>query len=146
MRVFVLLLCLLFCSSKLFTQELEGEWKGFFIDETPGFRIAGKTEINLVFTKVSDTIFQAFSKTMVLKGKDKDSAVYILQGFFSKHDVLYLEETKVLKTFTNDSTTACKQMMKLYYYRKKKLLELSGNWYTENNECGYGRISLTKKL
>jgi len=133
---------------KAFSQDMEGEWIGSFIDFTSGSATRySKTKISFFFIKINDSTFQSFSKTFIKEKDTIDSSVCVMRGGFSKRNILYLEEINPIQRFSGDTdtSTACLQFMKLYYYSKKNQLKLSGNWYTDENKCGYGDIILTKK-
>jgi hypothetical protein len=142
MKTIVLLICFLFYFGEIFSQDLEGEWKGYFTENTytnPG----PKTTISIYFRKINDTVFQAFSKTVLKENKAVDSSVCVMRGGFLKKNVLYLEETKAIQSFAAD-IELCLQIMKLYYNKRKKQLQLSGDWYTDKENCGHGNIYLIK--
>jgi hypothetical protein len=124
------------------SQSLEGEWKGFFTDSKD--RLENQTEIFISFKKINDTTFEGISMTIIKYYKETDTTICILQGGFYEENILLLEETRVLKDFTNPS--GCLQLMKLYYRVKRKYIELEGDWYTEDDKCGHGLIRLTKPL
>jgi hypothetical protein len=146
MRIVVVFVCLLFCFGKTFSQDLEGEWKGSFTDDSHKFYILEDYKINFHFTELSDSVFRAYSKTIWTVNKIKDSSICILEGGFLKKNILYLKETRLIKGFSSANSATCFQIMELYYHKRKNKLILSGKWYTEGSECGYGSISLTKKL
>lgn len=129
----------LLCSGNLFSQRLEGEWKGLFWDN-----VGHKTTIQFSFKKINDSTFEAYSMTFVKNGKKRDTSICILQGGFSNDNNLYLSETQAIKPFSEHDEEFCLQMMKLEYYERKRNMLLTGNWYTENNKCGNGTIRLTK--
>ena len=125
------------------SQSLEGEWKGFFTDSED--RLENQTEIFIRFKKINDTTFEGVSKTIIkYSNKESDTAIYVLRGVFYEENILLLEETRALKDFTN--STGCLQLMKLYYRKKKKYIELDGDWYTDGDNCGNGKIYLIKSL
>lgn len=138
-RVTCLFIGVLLCSGKLFSQDLEGEWKGVFWDN-----VGHKTTIQFSFKKLNDSAFEAYSKTFVKNGRKKDTSVCLLQGGFSKDNNLYLTEVRAIKPFSQHDEEFCLQMMKLEYYKRKRNMLLTGNWYTENNKCGNGPVRLTK--
>jgi hypothetical protein len=142
-RVIILVLTVFICKFSCIAQLLEGEWKGSFTDSRFN---TGPIEIIFNFIRINDSTFQAFSKTLLSDGKIKDSAICILTGGFIKKNILYLEESKAIKGFSGEITSTCMQLMKFYYYKRKKQLLLQGEWYTEENSCGYGNIQLSKKL
>lgn len=124
-----------------FSQSLEGEWSGYFThNEDPD---EDQVKIFIRFMKINDTTFEAVSKTISkYPKKENDTAICILRGGFYEENILLLEETKVIKEFTYSN--GCLQLMKLYYRKRKKYIELTGDWYTENVNCGSGQIRLTK--
>ncbi|MGC4103868.1 hypothetical protein [Ferruginibacter sp.] len=144
----VLVICLFIACEKVFCQELEGEWKGSFTKSEVGsaFVMGGQTEISLLFFKLSDTLFQAFSKTVVKHGKDIDSSICILTGSFTASNVLTLKEIKSVRKFAGDTGDDCFQTMELTYNKGKRSLSLEGFWDTDEDRCGHGRIQLTKKI
>lgn len=139
------LFCVLFLISIIgSSQSLEGEWKGYFTEDNFGDIVI--TEIVFQFSKLNDTTFEGISTTIYKGSKKKkhDTSICILRGFFYEENVLLLEETRTLKNFRN--SVGCLQLMKLYYRVKKEYIELEGDWYTEDKNCGSGRIRLTKFL
>ena len=130
----------LVCWCKIFSQDLKGEWKGSFTDNLGGY----KTTIIFTFSKINDSTFEAFSKTFIKSNKITDSSICIMRGGFLKKNILYLEETRTIKPFSSNDTGQCMQFMKLFYYKRQKQLALKGDWFTEQNKCGYGSITLTK--
>ena len=140
MKSFFLVICFFFCSTKIFSQDLEGEWKGSYSHKEP-YRIE-EVSISFIFSKTSDSTYQAISKTFIKEGKHTDSSVCLLEGFFSKKAGLELKEIKMIKDFDNGQ--GCLQTMKFIFYKRKKQLVLSGEWYTQEDKCGYGTIFLTK--
>jgi len=104
------------------------------------------TTIKLYFTKINDSTFQAFSVTYTEDKKNKDSAICVLSGGFSEKNILYLQETKALRSYSGEDSSTCFQLMKLSFYKRKKQLVLTGDWGSKINDCGYGSISLIKKL
>jgi len=146
MRVTVLVLCFLFCFEKTFSQDLEGEWVGSFKDDSQQFYVDENYKVSFYFTKISDSSFEAYSKTIWTYNKTPDSSICILEGGFLEKNILYLKETRAIQPYSVEGTTTCFQLMKLYYYKRKNKLVLRGEWYTEGKDCGYGSISLTKKL
>lgn len=147
MRIIAVLFFFLIWSGTLFSQDLTGEWKGTFRDDR-SFAFTGEsTTIKFYFSKINDTTYQAFSVTFIKNKKAKDSAICILKGGFWEKNILYLEETRAIKPFpgeNGDSTYL--QLMKLNFYKQKKQLLLTGEWGTKLDGCGYGSISLIKKL
>jgi hypothetical protein len=147
MRIIAVLFFFLFWSGKLFSQDLAGEWKGSFRDDRDFAFTGESTTVKFYFSKINDTTFQAYSVTYIKNKKAKDSAICILKGGFLEKNILYLEETRAIKPFpgeTSDST--CLQLMKLNFYKQKKQLLLTGEWGAKLDGCGYGTISLIKKL
>jgi len=143
MKGIYVLLVFLLLAGEIFSQDLAGEWKGSFIDDSRKYSTEDRYKINFYFTKISDSVFQAFSKTFNVS---HDSAICILEGGFLEKNILYLKETKAIQPYSADGTTTCFQIMKLYYYKRKNKLMLRGEWNTEGKDCGYGSIILTKKL
>ncbi|GAB2809247.1 hypothetical protein [Ferruginibacter profundus] len=144
-RILVLFVFLLF-AGKIFSQDLVGEWKGSFTNERYAYYGGGNTIIKLYFSKINDSTFKAFSVTYTDDKKNKDSAICILTGGFSEKNILYLEETQAVKPYSGEDSVTCFQLMKLSYYKRKKQLVLKGDWGSKINDCGYGSISLIKKL
>jgi hypothetical protein len=142
MKIILLVSIFLFLNEVVLSQDLQGEWKGYFTDVSA----AGETAISFIFVKKNDAVFTATSKTFLKKYTHTDTAVCILGGGFLKKDILYLEELKTLKPFSGAGVGSCLQLMKLRYYKTKKELVLHGTWFTETENCGSGRIHLTKKL
>ncbi|MBP6022891.1 hypothetical protein [Ferruginibacter sp.] len=144
-RISFLIVSFLVCALKVFSQDLEGKWVGSFTDKSLNY---GQTKhtINFNFYRLSDSSFEAWSKTFMEFDNHTDSTVCFLRGGFSHKNILYLEETKVIQPLSDKSTELCLQFMKLYYLKRKKQLILIGDWYTEENKCGYGSIELRKKL
>jgi len=146
MRIILVLFFFLIWSGKLFSQDLAGEWRGTFTDDRDFFYTGISTEIRLYFSKVNDSTYQAFSVSYLKDKKIKDSAICILIGVFLEKDILFLEETRAIKYFHGEDSNTCLQSMKLNFYKRKKKLFLTGNWYSKIDDCGYGPISLIKKL
>ncbi|WP_462255161.1 hypothetical protein [Ferruginibacter sp.] len=142
MKIILLLGVFLFLNEIVFGQDLQGEWKGYFTE----LSTAGETAISFTFIKKNDSVFTATSKTFLKPFTYRDTAVSILSGGFLKKNILYLEESKNLKPFSGAGVVTCLQLMKLRYYKTKKELVLHGTWFTETENCGSGRIHLTKKL
>lgn len=141
MKKTALLFVLLLISVVSFSQSLEGEWKGYFTYNEA--QDEDQIQIVIQFKKINDTTFEGVSKTIVkYSKKESDTALCILKGGFHESNILLLEETRPLKDFKNSD--GCLQLMKLYYTRKKKYIELKGDWFTENAKCGSGQIRLTK--
>ena len=106
-----------------------------------------QTEFVIQFNKINDTTFEGTSRTIVIYDKKySDTAICILRGGFLEKNILYLEETRAIKRFTDEYDDSCLQFMKLYYTKKKNHLKLNGKWYTKNLNCGSGDIRLTKVL
>jgi hypothetical protein len=144
-QISFLIVLFLIGALKVFSQDLEGDWKGNFIDESFQYD-QKKYSINFSFYRLNDSTFEARSKTFMEFGNHTDSTVCFLRGGFSHKNILYLEETKVIQSLSDKSTELCLQFMKLYYSKRKTHLILKGDWYTEENKCGYGSIELRKKL
>lgn len=137
-RTAVLIALVLF-SFSCFSQLLEGEWKGYF---TMGGVEFTKTEILISFYKIDDTSFEGFAKTII----KNDTAISILTGGFLKKNILYIEESRIIKDFPWGKGSPCLQMFKLYYRQKKQKIMLDGNWVSRRENCGSGTITLTKQL
>ncbi len=142
MKITLLLGVFLFFYKIVLCQDLQGEWKGYFTD----LSTAGETAISFTFIKKNDSVFTATSKTFLKTFTHTDTAVCIMGGGFLQKNILYLEESKSLKPFSGAGVGTCLQLMKLRYYKTKKALVLHGTWFTETENCGSGRIHLTKKL
>jgi hypothetical protein len=126
------------------TQNIQGVWVGSFTTVSNSY--SETTKLKLVFEKLSDSTFKAFSITYFENTKKADSVLCILQGGFVKKDLLYLREIQELKNSSNfRGENICMQLMKLFFTEKKKESMLKGTWYTEKNKCGSGTIQLTKQ-
>ena len=143
MKMKSLILLLTLFNIKGLAQSMEGEWNGYFrndIDRTD-------TKYTLIFSKINDSTYRVESWTYKEFNKNKyDTAICILQGGFSNENILYLEETKAIKSFSSDGETACLQLMKLFYKKRKKFYVLDGDWFTNDNKCGNGSVHLTKSF
>ncbi len=135
---------LLFCGINCFSQDIEGEWRGYFTDKS--YSYSNSEEIVFVFIKKNDSTYEGYSKIFLRTNKVSDSALCVLRGGFTEKNILYLEEVKPIKQFVVDNTQICLQFMKLKFYTTKKQFLLRGDWYTEGNTCGFGNIQLSKKL
>ena len=137
MKIAVLITCFIIHGMVSRGQQLEGEWKGYFL---PGNIEILKTEIFINFYKINDTTFEGYTKT-VLKN---DTAICILTGGFLKKNMLFLEETRMIKGFSGFNVINCMQIYKLYYREKKKSITLHGDWITSDKNCaGGGRGTIT---
>ena len=142
MKIILLLGVFLFFYEIVLSQNLQGEWKGYFTESSTG----GETAISFTFVKKNDSVFTATSTTFLKTFTHNDTAVCVLGGGFAKKNILYLAEEKSLKPFSGTDVGTCLQLMKLRYYKTKKELVLHGTWFTETENCGSGSIHLTKKL
>ena len=148
MKVSILFFILFFSSQACFAQSLEGEWKGYFTQKQVTSRDdLSEMEIIIQFHKINDTTFEGISKSIIkINKKEFDTAICILSGGFYEMNILYLEETRAIKKFAGENSDGCLQLMKLYYRKKKNHLELNGDWYGNEDNCGSGVIRLTKNL
>ncbi len=143
MKVKLFALVLLMMNSTAFSQSLEGEWNGYFTSNPYG----NKTKIILFFSKINDSTFKGISTTIVISNNQPDTAICVLEGGFLKKNILYLEEKRSLKDFNESDPGPCFQLMKLYYFKRKKKYELHGEWFSEGKDCdGNGSIFLTKSF
>ncbi|MBS1513191.1 MAG: hypothetical protein JST86_20310 [Bacteroidetes bacterium] len=121
-----------------FSQNLSGVWKGK-MDVAAWFF---EQRINFVFIKINDSAYRAYSNSYM--PGDSDSSMCLMQGVLIKH-TLYLEEKEIIKYYHNDTSATCKQLMKLTFIQRKKKAILMGDWYTDEDKCGHGTITLTKR-
>ncbi len=141
-RILFFIAALFFCIINCFSQDIEGEWSGYFTDKS--YSYSNSEEIIFIFIKKNDSTYEGYSKTFLRTNKISDSAICILRGGFAEKNILYLEEVKTIKQFAGGSTETCLQFMKLKFYITKKQFLLRGDWYTEGNTCGFGNIQLSK--
>ncbi len=138
MKIIVFFICLFSVCQPVFSQNLEGEWEGSFVSSKT--KLNETTKLKLVFVKLNDSVYKAFSKTFF---NSTDSVICILEGGFTNKHTLYLEEKSAIAN-TSNNDEMCLQMMELFYAKGKKRTSLSGNWLTVNNRCGSGTLSVFK--
>lgn len=145
-RILVLFVFLLF-SGEIFSQDLEGEWKGYFRIYT--YKPNEKFFISLFIVKLNDSTYHGKSTT--IRGiKIQDTAICSIEINLQKGNITIIEEKEIIKSYrfsAEDSALAflkrpiCLQKMKLKYKNK----ELRGNWTSDDEACGNGPIILFKK-
>ena len=90
MKTILLLSIFLFFHKLILSQDLEGEWKGYFTNGSA----AGETAISLIFVKKNDAVFTATSKTFLKNFTTSDTSVCVLGGVFGEKKILYLSGRK----------------------------------------------------
>lgn len=136
----IAILLILFCIP-VFSQTLEGEWIGFYKEQS----FKNEYSIKLHFTLNADSSYTIYSTS---NGKDQNglNTVFLCEVICKHIDVksLVLEETKVITPF--NAAPSCPQTMYLKIKKRKKVMMLEGTWNSDAKECALsGEISFSKK-
>jgi hypothetical protein len=118
-------------------QQLEGEWRGYYLVDNVSFR---KTEIFITIDKINNITIEGYSTTII----KNDTSISILKGGFLRKKKIYLEETGFTRNFSDKIENVCLQKFELFYRENKKGITLNGNFTTKT--CGSGTVFLTKRL
>lgn len=142
----VLFVSLLF-AEKIFSQDFEGEWKGYFKDYTHQYNEPIFITISII--KLTDSTYHGRSTTIRAK-KIPDTAICTIEATLEKGNIIIIKEKEIIRSYKltgEDSALEflkqpiCLQRMKLKYKNKK----LKGSWYSDDEACGNGPIILSKK-
>jgi hypothetical protein len=131
--------------NNIIAQPLEGKWVGYF--ETNNGLGYQKVKIMLLFSSLSDSVFNAVSVTYLKDGDTNlpDTVVCKIAGYRFDKDSIFLEETRYLSS-TSKKFYGCLQKMELRFSEKRKEYILEGKWVGKNENCGSGEMWLSKKL
>lgn len=136
----------IFFSSLIFSQSLEGEWKGSFFTNTEFVSMrAIASPIKLYFKPYDDSLYNVYSYSRGFDARDRDTIIVCKVNYrFIGKDSLYLEEVEILKP--KKAKPTCFQKMYLKLSKEGEILILSGTWKSDDKICSSdGTISFKKQ-
>ena len=144
LRIGTLCFCI-FISFACFSQDLTGEWQGYFTSDLRYDVTSQKTSIALTINLNQDGTYSIFSFTRLKTSNGKDTTI-VCKVSYKKNGKrsIILQEQKYNEHDTDDNTF---QKMYLKIKERKGLPELHGRWETANgNSSGKGDIFFTKNV
>ncbi len=151
-RIFTLLFLSLL-ANYVSAQDITGQWKGSFVDNSSGFVGFGGEKIEYVLElEANGTNVTGYSYTYFVEGGKRYYTICKLRGKINKGSkevtVTEYERTKfnTPKDFRN-----CFQTHKLTYFKQNSsdTESLEGSWTPapdQDGDCGYGKTYLTRRL
>ena len=147
MKKLVLSIILFFAATAVFSQKINGQWRGYFNNE--GNIVAdgiGNTEYVLEI-EVNGTRVSGFSYSY-FEGR-RYYVICKLEGtYYPTSKSIKVIETERVKGNTRPDFQDCFQIHYLTYKKEGSLEELEGRWVTRPNQqsnCGDGSTTLTRK-
>jgi hypothetical protein len=133
-------------------QNINGQWKGSFVDNTTAFIGLTSDRLDYVLELESNgAIVTGYSYTYFNEGNKRYYTICKLKGTFNKEtkDVIVTEIERT-KYNTPEKYQNCFQTHRLKYYKQGEDSEmLAGSWIPapdQTGNCGYGRTSLMRRI
>lgn len=139
MKIVLLGLLLVFGEMKAKSQDLSGEWKGWYHEQT----INGTEKIKMYLTlfRLTDSTFKGFSYTLLPENK-KDTILCEISGTIRAKNKVILNEVFSLNKNMKDSCMLQKMVLNLQIGRK---MILKGVWGLSKECFGDGGAVMFKK-
>ncbi|MBL0146732.1 MAG: hypothetical protein IPP48_14375 [Chitinophagaceae bacterium] len=137
------LVIVIHCFLGAYSQNLEGEWVGKFIDT--GSVNKGQYECKLIFVKQSNSGFQGYSITYFKVNNEIDSIICKLEYINNIGKTSwFFDEREILRDPNNRQIVHCFQFIHFGIFKKKKKYFLHSRFDSDYTNCAYGVINLTR--
>ncbi len=132
------------------SQNLNGQWKGSFIDKSTGVgKYAGDKCDYVIELDVNGSMISGSSYTYFTENGKRFFTICKLEGSFdAKKKYLEIKETERSKTNIPINIRNCFQVHKLTYFKQSDIETLEGNWIPaphQTGNCGNGSTLLTRR-
>ncbi len=132
------------------SQNLNGQWKGTFVDKSTGVgNYAGDKCDYVIELDVNGVIISGSSYTYFTENGKRFFTICKLEGSFDvKKKYLEIKETERTKTNIPINIRNCFQVHRLTYFKQSDTETLEGNWIPaphQTGNCGNGSTILTRR-
>ena len=132
------------------SQNLNGQWKGTFVDKSTGVgNYAGDKCDYVIELDVNGVIISCSSYTYFTENGKRFFTICKLEGSFDvKKKYLEIKETERTKTNIPINIRNCFQVHRLTYFKQSDTETLEGNWIPaphQTGNCGNGSTILTRR-
>ena len=132
------------------SQNLNGQWKGTFVDKSTGVgNYAGDKCDYVIELDVNGVIISGSSYTYFTENGKRFFTICKLEGSFdAKKKYLEIKEIERTKTNIPINITNCFQVHRLTYFKQSDTETLEGNWIPaphQTGNCGNGSTILTRR-
>jgi hypothetical protein len=152
MKIFFTLISLIVLHISLQAQNFNGQWKGEFTDNSPGYIGLGGNKVDYVLElECRGSNVTGYSYTYFTEGPKRYYTICKLTGSLNKSiKEISITEFERTKYNTPPNFRNCFQTHRLRYIKDSDNIEvLEGTWIQAPNQtgdCGYGRTRLSRRI